>query len=88
MIKVTRVKPEAEYRLYVEFEDGVQGEVDLSLRLFGSMFEPLRNRELFEQVRIDEFGAVCWPNGADLAPDALHEAVKRAMSATASKGVR
>jgi len=25
------------------------------------------------QVSLDEFGAPCWPNGADLAPDALHE---------------
>jgi hypothetical protein len=21
---------------------------------------------------MDEFGAVCWPNGLDLAPDAMH----------------
>jgi hypothetical protein len=24
-------------------------------------------------VKVDEFGAVCWPNGLDLAPDAMHE---------------
>ena len=38
-----------------------------------TMFEPLRDPSLFAQVRIDEYGAVCWPNGADLAPDALHQ---------------
>jgi hypothetical protein len=27
----------------------------------------------FRQVGIDEFGVICWPNGADLAPDALHQ---------------
>ena len=44
-------------------------------RLFGPMFEPLRDSELFRQVSIDEFGAVCWPNGADLAPDGLYESL-------------
>lgn len=37
------------------------------------MFEPLRDPEFFFQVKVDDFGAVCWPNGADLAPDALYQ---------------
>ena len=74
------VKPLAEYRLHVEFADGTQGEVDLSDRLFGPVFEPLRSSELFEQVEIDEFGVVCWPNGADLAPDALYETIAGALT--------
>jgi glycine/D-amino acid oxidase-like deaminating enzyme len=37
------------------------------------MFEPLRDPEVFSQVGVDEFGAVFWPNGADLAPDALYQ---------------
>ncbi len=72
MTKVTRVEPLPHYSLRVEFSDGVRGEVDLSERLFGPVFEPLKDEELFSQVAIDEFGAICWPNGADLAPDALH----------------
>jgi Protein of unknown function (DUF2442) len=40
------------------------------------VFEPLKDPEFFRQVRIDEFGAVCWPNGADLAPDALYDKIK------------
>jgi len=42
------------------------------------MFEPLRDPALFVQVRIDEFGAISWPNGADLAPDALYERLRSA----------
>ena len=37
--------------------------------LYGPVFEPLKDPELFAQVEVDEYGAVCWPNGADLAPD-------------------
>jgi hypothetical protein len=71
--RVVRVSPVGGYRLLVEFDDGVRGEVDLSDRLFGPAFAPLRDPALFAQAAVDEFGAVCWPNGADLAPDALHE---------------
>jgi hypothetical protein len=72
MYRVKRVRPQEGYRLFVEFEDGVHGEVDLSGRLFGPVFEPLRDPDFFAEVSVDEYGAVCWPNGADLAPDALH----------------
>jgi len=72
MYRVKRVRPQEGYRLFVEFEDGVQGEVDLSDRLFGPVFEPLRDLGFFAEVTVDEYGAVCWPNGADLAPDALY----------------
>jgi hypothetical protein len=70
--RITRATPLSNYRHELEFEDGVYGTVDLSDRLFGEMFEPLRDEAMFTQVAIDEFGAVSWPNGADLAPDALH----------------
>ena len=48
----------------------------LKERLFGPVFEPLRESALFCQVSVDQFGAVCWPNGADLAPDALYERIR------------
>lgn len=44
-------------------------------RLFGPVFEPLKDPALFAQVRVDEYGAVCLPNGADLAPDAIYQAI-------------
>ena len=73
MHRVETVRALPDYRLFVEFADGVKGEVDLSSRLFGPVFEPLEDPELFGQVSVDAFGAICWPNGADLAPDALHK---------------
>ncbi len=72
MYRIKKVEALAKYRLRVEFEDWTCGVVDLSERLFGPVFEPLKDEEMFERVSIDEFGAVCWPNGADLAPDVLH----------------
>jgi Protein of unknown function (DUF2442) len=75
MEKISKVMALKGYHLFVEFDDGVRGEIDLSERLFGPMFEPLRDPEVFSQVKLDEFGAVCWPNGADIAPDALYQQI-------------
>lgn len=71
--RVVRVRPLSGLRLWVEFADGLSGEVDLTGRLWGPVFEPLKDRAYFERVGVDEFGVVCWPNGADLAPDAMYD---------------
>lgn len=63
------------YRLQMMFEDGVIGQINLEHRLFGPMFEPLKDPEYFDQVFIDPFGAPCWPNNADLCPDVLYEQI-------------
>ncbi len=62
------------YRLYLRFEDGVQGEVDLGTIIrFDGVFAPLKERAHFEQVHVNpELGTVCWPSGADLDPDVLY----------------
>ena len=62
------------YRLHLEFEDGVEGVVDLTRELsFRGVFEPMRDPKYFAQVQIDpELGTVAWPNGADLDPDVLY----------------
>ena len=75
MIKVTDVEVLQGTRLRVEFSDGTTGEIDLSERLFGPVFAPLQDPGLFARVTVDEFGALTWPNGADLAPEALHAQV-------------
>lgn len=80
-MRVAAVKALPGYRLWVRFEDGVSGEVALGDRLFGPVFEPLRDLKLFRQVAIDEFGAISWPNGADLAPDALYQTLSRTVGA-------
>ena len=65
------------YRLRLTFADGLVADVDLTDKLFGEVgpiFEPLRDETCFAQVAVDtELGTVVWPNGADLAPDVLHE---------------
>jgi Protein of unknown function (DUF2442) len=72
MPRVAKVAPPSQYRLHVEFDDGVAGTIDLSPELDGEVFQPLGDEAVFRQVTVDEFGAVCWPNGPELAPDTMH----------------
>lgn len=76
MHRVVKVQPLSQYRLHVEFDDGVSGVVEIFPRLSGPVFDPLRDERVFRQVTIDpESGAVCWPNGPDLAPDAMYSRI-------------
>jgi hypothetical protein len=76
MPTVISVQPLDAYQLEVCFSDGRRGVVSLKDRLFGPMFEPLRVVTFLRQTAIVEFGAICWPNGADLAPDALYYRIR------------
>jgi hypothetical protein len=62
------------YRLDVEFADGQRGVVDMSKDDFSGVFEPLRDEQFFAQASIRD-GVVVWPNGVDIAPDAMYEEV-------------
>jgi hypothetical protein len=86
MPRVVTVRPIAGYSLEVVFQDGVRGVVSLEDRLFGPVFEPLRDEEYFRSVFVDDFGVVCWPNGADLAPDALYDRVRTDAGLAATGG--
>lgn len=74
---IVEVRPLDGYRLWVRFEDGVEGPVDVAEMIhFQGVFAPLRDREKFLEVRVDqEIGTICWPNGADLDPDVLYSCV-------------
>jgi len=77
MPRVISVRPLSGFRLSVSFDDGTEGTVEMENRLFGAVFEPLREASMFQKVFVDEFGAIAWPNGADLAPDALHQRLRQ-----------
>jgi hypothetical protein len=72
MQKVAKVKALPEYRLALEFEDGVSGTVDLSALVGKGVFALWRDRCAFENVRIGSSGEVVWGDEIDLCPDALY----------------
>ena len=63
-----------DYTLWLRFNDGAEGEVDLEAELEGEVFGPLLDKEAFKSFRVDaEIRTVVWENGADFAPEFLHE---------------
>jgi hypothetical protein len=71
---VVRAERQGEFRLRLVFNDGLEGIVDLSDLLTGPVFEPLRDPAYFGRFFL-EGGTLNWPNGADIAPETLHERV-------------
>ena len=61
------------YTLRVTFDDESEQIIDFRPVLEGDLYSPLRERKLFDQVRIDpEVHTLVWPNGADFDPATLH----------------
>ncbi len=75
--KVIEARYARDYIIHIRFADGTEGDVDLKDELYGELFEPLRDPSLFRAVTVHpEFHTLCWPNGADLAPEFLYENVR------------
>lgn len=72
---VVDVKPVGHLALHVRFADGLEGRVKIDTSFLCGVFAPLKDPAFFNQVRLGD-GFVTWPGNLDLAPDAMHEAIK------------
>ena len=66
------VRPQENYCLFVRYDDGTSGTVDLSRYAGRGVFSAWLEPGVFEQVRLAEAGHPEWPGGIDLCPDALY----------------
>lgn len=74
MVDIIEARYINSYTIWLRFEDGTEGEIDLSRELEGAVFEPLRDETYFMKFRVNpDTGTVEWPNGADFAPEFLYE---------------
>ena len=60
------------YKIWLSFNDGSQGEIDLASELYGEIFEPLKDVTFFKSFTL-EGHTLSWENGADFAPEFLRE---------------
>ena len=70
--QVVRADYKGGYRIHLAFSDGLEATLDFGQWLDGPMFEPLKDETYFRRFFV-EGGTVAWPNGADIAPETLHE---------------
>nr|VFK30670.1 MAG: Protein of unknown function (DUF2442) [Candidatus Kentron sp. MB]VFK34243.1 MAG: Protein of unknown function (DUF2442) [Candidatus Kentron sp. MB]VFK76607.1 MAG: Protein of unknown function (DUF2442) [Candidatus Kentron sp. MB] len=71
-VRVTKAKYTGDYTVWLSFNDGAQGKIDLASELHGEVFEPLKDKEFFRSFNL-EGHTLSWPNGADFAPEFLRE---------------
>ena len=74
ILRIVKARVIPPHRLSLVFNNGTQKTVDVRPLLQGPVFDPLHDPAFFARVRVDpECGTVVWPNGADFAPEALHD---------------
>ncbi|QWF72311.1 DUF2442 domain-containing protein [Methylomonas paludis] len=74
ILHTTEVKYLDEYKLWLTFNNGESGQVDLRHELWGEVFEPLKDLTQFATAyQHPVMKTVCWANGADLAAECLLE---------------
>ena len=73
ILHVIEAKHERDYVLWLKFNDGAEGFVDLADELYGELFASLKDTARVRAFRVDpELETVVWENGADFAPEFLH----------------
>ena len=72
MVRPVEVKARPRFHIWVRYDDGVEGEVDLSDLAGHGVFTAWNDRKLFEGVRLGAHGAIEWGDQLDLCPDAIY----------------
>ncbi len=72
MFKPVEVRALPKYQLWLRYEDGAEGKVDLSSLVGRGVFAALSDPGKFAKVHIHESGAIAWSEDIDLCPDALY----------------
>lgn len=74
---VVEARHVAGHTLWLRFDDGVEGEIDLSPEIHGEVFEPLKEVDYFREFQVHpELRTIVWPNGADFAPEFLRASLR------------
>lgn len=72
LIKVVKARYIEGYKIEFQFNDGKIKTIDLSKEIYGEVFEPLKDIEIFKKFSLNPF-TIEWENGADFAPEYLYQ---------------
>jgi len=74
--KIVACKPKPNYRVWIRFEDGLEGEVDLSHLVGKGVFEAWKSVDFFNQVYVSsKTNTLTWGDEIDLDPYVLREKI-------------
>ena len=72
MLKPVDVKPLPNTSLWLKYDDGAEGKVDLSDLSGRGVFKAWEDHTFFESVRIGRQGELVWGEKIDLCPDSVY----------------
>lgn len=72
MPKPVEVKALPDHRIWLRYDDGVSGEIDLSDMAGQGVFAAWNDPAVFKAVRLGAQGAIEWSPDLDLCPDAMY----------------
>lgn len=72
MVRPIEVKPLPGYRIWIEYDDGESGEIDLSRLAGKGVFKAWDEPGYFDRVRIDQYSAIAWDDDIDMCRYALY----------------
>lgn len=72
MLKVSDVRALPGHRIWVRYQDGVEGEVDLSENAGKGVFSAWRDRTFFENVHISPYGSIAWSDDIEICADSIY----------------
>ena len=72
MFKPVELKVLEDYRLWVKYEDGVEGEIDLSQLVGRGVFSLWDDYAAFEKAYIGQYGEIAWSEDIDICPDRVY----------------
>ena len=81
LARVVETRHVRDHVLWLKFDDGAEGNVDLSDGIGGELLEPLRDEREFARAQV-EHGTIVWPSGADWAPEDLYARLVAATGST------
>jgi uncharacterized protein YkvS len=78
MVWIVRAELKGDYKVFMEFNDGMSGIIDFKEKLFNDhrqIVKDLLNMDKFKTVKVS-LDTLCWDNGVDFAPEYLYEKIK------------
>ena len=72
MLKPVAVEARDGLSIWIRYEDGVEGEIDLSDIAGKGVFEAWDDRAYFEGVYISDHRSIAWDDVLELCPDSLY----------------
>lgn len=75
MNRIIEAQARSGFSVWVKFEDGVDGVVDLSKLVGNGVFQAWERRAVFEQVHVGPGGSLAWPGEIELDPDRIYMSV-------------